>query len=59
MTKKAAVTEAEMKRAMTAAQKSGLVVRECIMTANDFKLIFTDPEHKPVNTDTRQPEAWD
>lgn len=42
MARKATVTQADMGRAIRAAQDAGLTIRECEMTAEKVRLIFED-----------------
>lgn len=63
MSKKAAVTEADMRRAFSAATRSGLTVHECIMTADNVRLVFSKVDEQQLVKqdvlDTRVPEEWD
>lgn len=58
MAKRAAVTEADMRRAIKAAQGEGLTVSECIMSPSEVRLIFSGVDEE-AKTDPRSgPKPW-
>ncbi|MEP3245155.1 MAG: hypothetical protein ABJN40_13415 [Sneathiella sp.] len=59
MARKSIITEAEMKRALSAAGKSGNVPRECILTKNSFRVIFIEKEEGGVANDHPKLKSWD
>lgn len=58
MSKRAAVTEAEIKRAMSAAARCGLQVAECIMTPTEVRLVFSKVDDSDEDVDRKSPKSW-
>lgn len=58
MARKAPVTEAEMRRAISAARRSGLIVSECRIEGGAFRVICTDTDGTTFEPDTRKPKEW-
>lgn len=58
MTKRATVTQADMRRALSAAKESGLTVRECIMRPHEVRIIFTDLDNPEQINDNPQLKQW-
>jgi len=58
MSKRASVTEADMKRAIRAASECGLTVSEVIMTADSVRLKIGKVDETPRPTDTNGPLDW-
>lgn len=58
MAKRAAVTEADMRRAIKAAQSEGLQVRECIMSPSEVRLIFTGIDDPIQSEGELKPKQW-
>lgn len=55
MARKATVTQADMGRAIRAAQDAGLTIRECEMTAEKVRLIFVD-DQEPADRPAADPK---
>lgn len=58
MSKRAIVTEADMRRAIKAANECGLRVSECIMTPAEIRLVFDAVENDSETSDTPKPKEW-
>ncbi|WP_150523993.1 hypothetical protein [Roseibium sediminis] len=58
MAKRAAVTEADMRRAIKAAKGEGLTVRECIMSPSEVRLVFTRIDSGPETNTGLGPKQW-
>ncbi|WP_299378009.1 hypothetical protein [uncultured Kiloniella sp.] len=58
MSKQASVTKADMYRAMSAAKQSGMVIRECVMTKSEVRLIFLEVDEPDKQTDNLKPKEW-
>lgn len=58
MSKRANVTEADMKRAIRAASECGLTVSEVIMTAGSVRLKIGKVDETRRPTDTNCPLDW-
>ena len=52
MSKRAIVTEADIRRAIKAASECGLRVSECVMTPAEIRLVFDAVENDPETSDT-------
>ena len=58
MSKRATVTEADMRRAIRAATESGLEVRECIMNQTEIRFLFGPVEENKKSGDNPAPKPW-
>lgn len=58
MARRATVTEADMRRAIKAANEAGLTIRECVMEPKRVRLIFEEVEAEVLPVDTRRPKPW-
>lgn len=58
MTRKATVTEAEVKRVIQAATKCGLNVCEIIVTAEGVRLIYDNVDRTVANDNVKKPKKW-
>ncbi|PKR55076.1 hypothetical protein [Thalassospira marina] len=58
MTKRAGITQSEMKRAIKAATECGLEISEVIMTADSVRLIFGEIDEPPKPDNTAAPKEW-
>ena len=64
MTRRATVTEADMRRAIKAATECGLTVRECIMKPTEIRLVFASPGQgvdsgrESANNQAPRPKEW-
>lgn len=58
MTKRATVTEADMRRAIKAATDCGLRVQECVMKPTEIRLVFINVEENPKKGDSPKPKEW-
>lgn len=58
MTKRARVTQSEMRRAIKAATECGLTVSECIVTADSVRLRFGEIDEPGTQDDTITPKEW-
>lgn len=58
MAKRAAVTEADLRRAIKAVQGEGLTVRECIMKPSEIRLVFVAADEEVEAEQGLEPKEW-
>jgi hypothetical protein len=58
VSKRATVTEADMRRAIKAATESGLEVRECVMNPTEIRLLFGPIDENKKSDDNPAPKPW-
>jgi hypothetical protein len=58
MTRRATVTETELKRALKAATERGLTVSEIIVTAEGVRLKLGSVDEKQMPVEDKAPLAW-
>lgn len=58
MTRRATVTEADMRRTMKAAAECGLRVHECVIKPSEVRFVFTDIEQKLEPANNLRPKEW-
>ncbi|MGH0001337.1 hypothetical protein ACQU0X_14765 [Pseudovibrio ascidiaceicola] len=58
MTQPSKATQAQMKRAIKAAQDCGLTLHECVITSAETRLVFSKVDAKTAKSQTAGPKQW-
>lgn len=58
MARKASITEADMKRAISAARRGGLNISECRLEGAVFRVICKETDGTTFDHDDRKPKEW-